>query len=114
MSRNDEIFNKSKEYMPGGVNSPVRAYRGMNLNPPIIKSGKGVIIKDEDNNEYIDFVLAWGPLILGHCNEKVVKAIKETSEKAISFGSPTNLELEMAEFLCTNMKNVDMVNLQVY
>lgn len=111
MSRNDEIFNKSKEYMPGGVNSPVRAYRGMSLNPPIIKSGKGVIIKDEDNNEYIDFVLAWGPLILGHCNEKVVKAIKETSEKAISFGAPTNLELEMAEFLCTNMKNVDMVRM---
>ncbi|MEG2588046.1 MAG: glutamate-1-semialdehyde 2,1-aminomutase, partial [Cetobacterium sp.] len=70
--RNEEIFNESKEFMPGGVNSPVRSYGTIGINPPIIKSGEGVIIKDEDSNEYIDFVLAWGPLILGHCDKDVV------------------------------------------
>ena len=65
---NNEIFEESKEYMPGGVNSPVRCYKGMDMNPPIIKSGDGVIIKDEEDNEYIDFVLAWGPMLLGHCD----------------------------------------------
>ncbi len=95
--------------MPGGVNSPVRAYRDMGIDPPVMKSGKGVIIKDEDRKEYIDFVLAWGPMLLGHCNEEVVKAIKEISESAIAFGAPTELELQMSRFLCEEMDNVEMV-----
>lgn len=109
--KNLEIFKKSENYMPGGVNSPVRAFRGVNLNPPIIKSGKGVVIKDEDDNEYIDFVLAWGPLILGHCDEEVVKAIQETSAKALAFGAPTKLELDLAEFMCTNLDNIEMIRM---
>ena len=109
--RNEEIFSKSKEYMPGGVNSPVRAYKDMGINPPVMKSGKGVIIKDEDGKEYIDFVLAWGPMILGHCNDEVVTAIKEISESAIAFGAPTELELQMARFLCEEMDNVEMVRM---
>lgn len=109
--RNEEIFNESKKYMPGGVNSPVRAYRGLTITPPIIKSGKGAIITDEDGKEYIDFVLAYGPMIMGHCNEKVVKAISETSAQSIAFGAPTNLELEMSKFLCENMPSVDMVRM---
>jgi glutamate-1-semialdehyde 2,1-aminomutase len=109
--KNLEIFKESEKYMPGGVNSPVRAFRGVNLNPPIIKSGKGVIIKDEDDNEYIDFVLAWGPLILGHCDEDVVAAIKETSSKAIAFGASTKLELDLAKFMCTNLDNVEMIRM---
>ncbi|WP_297993240.1 glutamate-1-semialdehyde 2,1-aminomutase [uncultured Clostridium sp.] len=104
-----EIFEESKKYMPGGVNSPVRAYRDMGIDPPVMKSGKGVIIKDEDRKEYIDFVLAWGPMLLGHCNEEVVKAIKEISESAIAFGAPTELELQMSRFLCEEMDNVEMV-----
>jgi glutamate-1-semialdehyde 2,1-aminomutase len=108
---NQRIFNESKRFMPGGVNSPVRAYRGMEINPPIIKSGKGAIIEDEDGNKYIDFVLAWGPLILGHCNDKVVEAIKDTSEKALAFGAPTNLELEMSKFICENMPTVEMIRM---
>ena len=111
MSNNEFIFNESKRYMPGGVNSPVRAYKGLDITPPIIQSGKGVIVKDEDGKEYIDFVLAWGPLILGHCNEKVVNAIKDTAEKAIAFGAPTALELEMSRFLCDNMPNMAMVRM---
>ena len=76
-----------------------------------MKSGKGVIIKDEDGKEYIDFVLAWGPMILGHCNDEVVTAIKEISESAIAFGAPTELELQMAKFLCEEMDNVEMVRM---
>ena len=109
--RNEEIFAKSNEYMPGGVNSPVRAYRDMGINPPVMKCGKGVIIKDENSKEYIDFVLAWGPMILGHCNDEVVTAIKEISESAIAFGAPTELELQMARFLCEEMDNVEMVRM---
>ena len=109
--RNEEIFAKSNEYMPGGVNSPVRAYRDMGINPPVMTCGKGVIIKDEDGKEYIDFVLAWGPMILGHCNDEVVTAIKEISESAIAFGAPTELELQMARFLCEEMDNVEMVRM---
>lgn len=109
--KNLEIFKESEKYMPGGVNSPVRAFKGVNLNPPVIKSGNGVIIKDEDDNEYIDFVLAWGPLILGHCDEDVVKAVQETSSKAIAFGAPTKLELDLAKFMCTNLDNVEMIRM---
>ncbi|EKY23234.1 glutamate-1-semialdehyde 2,1-aminomutase [Clostridium celatum] len=108
---NEAIFSESKKYMPGGVNSPVRAYRDMGINPPVMKSGKGVIIKDEDGNEYIDFVLAWGPMILGHCNDDVVKCIKEVTEGSIAFGAPTELELQMARFLCEEMDNVEMVRM---
>ena len=108
---NEKIFNESKRYMPGGVNSPVRAYKGIKMTPPIIKSGKGVKIVDEDGNEYIDFVLAWGPLLLGHGNEKVVKAIQDTAKEAIAFGAPTKLELEMSKFLCKNMPSVEMVRM---
>ncbi|EKQ53270.1 MULTISPECIES: glutamate-1-semialdehyde 2,1-aminomutase [unclassified Clostridium] len=108
---NIDIFRESEKYMPGGVNSPVRAFRGVNLNPPIIKSGKGVIIKDEEDNEYIDFVLAWGPLILGHCDEDVVSAIQKTSSEALAFGAPTKLELDLAKFMCTNLDNVEMIRM---
>ncbi|MGL5577235.1 MAG: glutamate-1-semialdehyde 2,1-aminomutase [Sarcina sp.] len=108
---NKEIFAESELYMPGGVNSPVRAYKGFNIDTPVIKSGKGVIIKDENGKEYIDFVLAWGPMMLGHCDEDVVKSIQDISAKAIAFGIPTKLELDMAKFLCENMENIEMVRM---
>ncbi|SFC76579.1 glutamate-1-semialdehyde 2,1-aminomutase [Clostridium uliginosum] len=107
----NEIFEESKKYMPGGVNSPVRAFNGMDLNPPVIKSGRGVMIKDEDNKEYIDFVLAWGPLFLGHCDEDVVQAIQETSANALAFGAPTKLELDLGKFMCTHLDNIDMIRM---
>lgn len=109
--KNDEIFKESEKYMPGGVNSPVRCFNGINMNPPIIKSSKGVVITDEDNNEYIDFVLAWGPLILGHCDEDVVKAIQETSAKSLAFGAPTKLELDLGKFMCENLDNIEMIRM---
>lgn len=109
--RNQVIFHESKKYMTGGVNSPVRSYKNIGMTPPIIKSGKGAIIVDEEGKEYIDFVLAWGPMLLGHSDKDVVKAIKETSESAIAFGAPTELELIMAKFLCKNLENVEMIRM---
>ncbi|GIW49157.1 MAG: hypothetical protein KatS3mg079_633 [Caloramator sp.] len=92
---NIEIFNESKKYMPGGVNSPVRAFTGLNINPPVMKSGKGAYIFDEEGKKYLDFVLAWGPMILGHSDEEVVAAAIETLREAQAFGAPTYLELEL-------------------
>lgn len=109
--RNEIIFKESAKYMPGGVNSPVRAYKNMGLTPPIIKSGNGVIIKDEDENEYIDFVLAWGPMILGHSDKDVVDCIREVSQSAIAFGAPTEMELQMSKFLCDNLNAVEMIRM---
>ncbi len=109
--RNQEIFEQSKQYMPGGVNSPVRAYKNIGITPPVIKSGKGSKIVDENGKEYVDFVLAWGPMILGHCDTEVVTALREISQSAIAFGAPTELELQMAKFLCDNMKNIEMVRM---
>ena len=111
MGRNKEIFEESKKYMPGGVNSPVRSFGSVGINPPVIKSGKGAMIKDENGNEYIDFVLAWGPMILGHCDEDVVEAIKKTSEESIAFGASTKLELDLAKLLCETLDNVDMIRM---
>lgn len=111
MDRNKEIFEESKKYMPGGVNSPVRSFGSVGINPPVIKSGKGAMIKDENGNEYIDFVLAWGPMILGHCDEDVVEAIKKTSEESIAFGASTKLELDLAKILCETLDNVDMLRM---
>ncbi|MGG7078076.1 glutamate-1-semialdehyde 2,1-aminomutase [Clostridium sardiniense] len=108
---NEKIFEESKKYMPGGVNSPVRCFKDMGINPPVIKSGNGVIIKDEDGNEYIDFVLAWGPLILGHCDNDVVNAINEEAKIALAFGAPTKLELEVSKFMCENLDTIEMIRM---
>ncbi len=109
--RNSDIFNESKKYMPGGVNSPVRAYVGLSIDPPIIKKGSGAYLYDEDGNEYVDFINAWGPMILGHQDEDVVKAIKETAENEIAFGTQTELELKLAKHICTTVDNVEMIRM---
>jgi glutamate-1-semialdehyde 2,1-aminomutase len=109
--RNLNIFNESKQYMPGGVNSPVRAFKDVTVTPPIIKKGKGAYIYDEDGNQYIDFVCAWGPMILGHSDEDVVIAIQNTCADSIAFGAPTELELKVAKHICTTLDSVDMVRM---
>jgi glutamate-1-semialdehyde 2,1-aminomutase len=111
LMNNEQIFNESKLYMPGGVNSPVRAFKDVNLNPPIIKKGLGSKVWDEDNKEFIDFVGAWGPMILGHCDEDIVKAIQETCSQAIAFGAPTELELKLAKLMCSTLDNIDMIRM---
>jgi glutamate-1-semialdehyde 2,1-aminomutase len=109
--RNLNIFNESKQYMPGGVNSPVRAYKDVDITPPIIKRGKGANIYDEDGNKYIDFVCAWGPMILGHSDQDVVKAIQNTCADSIAFGAPTELELKLAKHICSTVDNVEMIRM---
>ena len=104
-------FAKAKEVIPGGVNSPVRAFKSVGINPVTIESAKGCRIKDIDGNEYIDFVSSWGPLILGHANETILKAITKTAQKGTSFGAPTLLETEMAELIVKMVPSVEKVRM---
>lgn len=106
-----KIFEESKRYIPGGVNSPVRALKDMGITPPVIKKGDGQYIFDEDGNKYIDFIGAWGPMILGHNDIDVITAIKETCEESIAFGAPTDLELQLAKHLCETLDNIDLLRM---
>ncbi|MDF2435805.1 MAG: glutamate-semialdehyde -aminomutase [Bacteroidota bacterium] len=107
--KSELLFEKAKKYFPGGVNSPVRAFRSVGGTPLFIKKGKGAHIWDADENEFIDFCGSWGPLILGHANANVVNAIKTTVENGSSFGAPTQLENELAELILSNNKYVEKI-----
>lgn len=105
------LFEKAKQLIPGGVNSPVRAFLGVGMTPPFIQSASGSKIKDVDGNEYIDYVCSWGPLILGHAREEVISAIKEAAEAGTSFGAPTRREMELAELIRAALPSVEMVRM---
>lgn len=107
--KSEALFEKAKKYFPGGVNSPVRAFRSVGGTPLFIERGKGSHIWDADGNEYIDFCCSWGPLILGHAHPKVVEAIKNTVEKGSSFGAPTALENTLAELILSNNKFIEKI-----
>ncbi len=104
MTRNhsEALFEKAKTYFPGGVNSPVRAFRSVGGTPLFMKKGKGAFVWDEDDNKYIDFCCSWGPLILGHAPDEVVNAITETAQNGSSFGAPTALENDLASLILTH------------
>lgn len=104
-----KAFKEAVNLMPGGVNSPVRAFKSVNAEPIFIESGEGAIIRDIDGNEYIDYVLSWGPLILGHSHPEVVKAIQEQAAKGTSFGAPTVLENKLAKIVIERVPSVEMV-----
>ena len=104
-------FERANKTIPGGVNSPVRAFKSVGLNPIYISHGKGSHIFDIDGNSYIDYVSSWGPLILGHCNEKVVNAIKIAAEKGTSYGAPTIIETEVAELIAKMVPTIDIVRM---
>jgi glutamate-1-semialdehyde 2,1-aminomutase len=111
--KSKELFSKAKRIIPGGVNSPVRAFKAVGGNPLFIQSAKGSKIYDVDNNEYIDYVLSWGPMILGHSHPTIVKAIKKATERGTSYGAPTPLEIELAAMIrkvYPSMEIVRMVN----
>ncbi|MCI5055648.1 MAG: glutamate-1-semialdehyde 2,1-aminomutase [Flavobacteriales bacterium] len=108
-SKSESLFEKAKTLMPGGVNSPVRAFKSVGGTPVFIKKGLGAKIWDEDDNEYLDFCCSWGPLILGHANPKVVEAIQNTVAEGTSFGTPTKLENQLAELIVSNHSYVDKV-----
>ena len=107
--KSEKLFEKAKTYFPGGVNSPVRAFRSVGGTPLFIERGKGANIWDADGNKYIDFCCSWGPLILGHANPKVVKAIKDAVGKGSSFGAPTELENKLAELILSNNKFIEKI-----
>lgn len=112
-TRSRELFRIAKRLMPGGVNSPVRAFKAVGGTPLFISSAKGSRIYDVDGNEYIDYVLSWGPLILGHAHPMVVDALKKAIEKGTSYGAPTPLEIELAQMIrkaYPSMEIVRMVN----
>lgn len=105
------LFSRAQESIPGGVNSPVRAFRNVGGTPVFIKYAKGAYLFDEDGNKFIDFINSWGPMILGHAYEPVIKAIQEKAEGSTSFGTPTELEVEMAELIKSMVPNIDLVRM---
>lgn len=111
MSRSDTLFAAAQTHIPGGVNSPVRAFKGVGGNPIFFKSGKGAYLIDEDDRQYIDYVGSWGPMILGHCNPGIIRAVQEAAEHGLSFGAPTAIEVEMAYKVCETFPGMDLVRM---
>ncbi|MBQ6400798.1 MAG: glutamate-1-semialdehyde 2,1-aminomutase [Firmicutes bacterium] len=110
-TRSSELFERAKLVMPGGVNSPVRAYRSVGMTPLFIERAKGNRIWDADGNEYIDFVGSWGPMILGHADDDVLAAIGERMQKGLSFGACAELEVELAELVVENIPHVERIRM---
>ncbi|WP_409270827.1 glutamate-1-semialdehyde 2,1-aminomutase [Neobacillus sp. SCS-31] len=106
-----EAFKEAKTLMPGGVNSPVRAFKSVNMDPIFMARGKGSKIYDIDGNEYIDYVLSWGPLILGHTNDRVVEAIKKVAELGTSYGAPTLMENELAKLVIERVPSIEVIRM---
>ncbi len=108
-SRSEELIDKARRFIPGGVNSPVRAFKAVGGNPLFIQKGQGSHIFDVDGNGFIDYVCSWGPLILGHAHPEVVEAVKKAAENGTSFGAPTEREIELASAICSAMPSIEMV-----
>ncbi len=110
-SLNKQLFEKSQQLIPGGVNSPVRAFRSVGGTPVFFKKGLGSKLWDVDGKEYIDYINSWGPMILGHAHPEVIKAVQEVAENSLSFGAPTGLELEMAAQINKLMPSMEQIRL---
>lgn len=106
-----DAYKEAVDLMPGGVNSPVRAFKSVGMTPIFMESGKGSKITDVDGNEYIDYVLSWGPLILGHAEENVVKKLQAAALKGTSFGAPTTLENELAQMVIDRVPSIEMIRM---
>ena len=111
MSRNQELFAAACRHIPGGVNSPVRAFKGVGGTPIFFKKGQGAYLWDADDKAYIDYVGSWGPMILGHAHPDIVKAVQEAAVDGLSFGAPTEAEINMADRVCELMPSMDMVRM---
>ena len=109
--KSEKLFQRAQKTIPGGVNSPVRAFRSVGGTPIFINKAKGAYLYDADGNKYIDYIASWGPMILGHAFEPVVKAIQERVALSTSYGAPTELEIEMAELLTGMVPNVDLIRM---
>lgn len=111
LERSKAYFEEAKQYIPGGVNSPVRAFKSVDMNPVFVERGKGSRIYDEDGNEYIDYVCSWGPLILGHSHPAVVESVQQTAAKGTSFGAPTTIETKLARLVTEIVPSVEVVRM---
>ncbi|TWI83586.1 glutamate-1-semialdehyde 2,1-aminomutase [Lacibacter cauensis] len=109
--KSKELFERAQKSIPGGVNSPVRAFKSVGGTPLFMQKAKGAYMYDADGNQYIDYIASWGPMILGHAHEPIVKAIQEKALDSTSFGAPTQLEIEMAELILSMVPNVDMIRM---
>ena len=107
--KSNKIWNVAQNYMPGGVNSPVRAFKSVDMSPIVIASAETCYLKDVDNNKYIDFLNGWGPLILGHSHKKVVSEIVKQASKGICYGAITEYELELAQLIVDNIKHIEKI-----
>jgi len=110
-ARSQEVFERALRVIPGGVNSPVRAFQAVGGTPPIIRSAKGARLTDIDNNDYLDFLGSWGPMILGHAHPEVVSALQQAAENGTSYGASTELELLLAERICNLFPSIESVRL---
>ncbi|NHN75954.1 glutamate-1-semialdehyde 2,1-aminomutase [Azotobacter chroococcum] len=111
MSRSETLFANAQKHIPGGVNSPVRAFRGVGGSPLFFKHAQGAYVIDEDDKRYVDYVGSWGPMILGHSHPEVLDAVRRQLEHGLSYGAPTALETEMAELVCRLVPSMDMVRM---
>ena len=108
-TQSQTLFEAARDVIPGGVNSPVRAFRAVGGQPLFIERGEGAYLFDADGNRYIDYVLSWGPLILGHAHPRVTEGLKTAVDRGTSYGAPTALETELAELVCDMVPSAEMV-----
>ncbi len=111
MAGSHELFEQARQHIPGGVNSPVRAFNGVGGDPIFFRRGEGAYIYDSEGHRYVDYVGSWGPMILGHAYPEVVEAVRQAAENGLSFGAPTEIETEMADNICALMPSVEMVRM---
>ena len=111
MSRSEELYERAVKVIPGGVNSPVRAYGSVGMTPRFVEGATGPYIFDADSNRFIDYIGSWGPMILGHNNQEILKAVVRKAESGLSFGAATEIEVEMAEFICENVPSIEMIRM---
>ncbi|MEW6212122.1 MAG: aminotransferase class III-fold pyridoxal phosphate-dependent enzyme, partial [Acidobacteriota bacterium] len=110
-SKSSELFHRAQKVIPGGVNSPVRAFRAVGRDPLFIKEARGCTLTDADGNQFIDYVGSWGPMILGHAHPAVIEAISEAASRGTSYGAPTELEIELAEEIIRAFPSIEQVRL---
>ncbi len=111
MTRSHELFKQAQQHIPGGVNSPVRAFKGVGGEPVFFARGKGAYIYDADGKGYVDYVGSWGPMILGHADPDVIRAVQDSAANGLGFGAPTEIETRMADLLCRLVPSMDMVRM---
>ncbi len=111
INKSKELFDRAQKTIPGGVNSPVRAFRSVGGTPLFISRAKGSYLYDADGNKYIDYIASWGPMILGHAHDQVIEAVQKRAAYSTSFGAPTELEIEMAELIIEMVPNVDLIRM---